>query len=182
MSFSSKSHSKLQQPHCRKKDNFYDSQNDNNTNIYDASFSMQNEKLQWLAMERLDKFLSNDWWTYVNLSAKHLYYEDCPPITFEVYSPPFVSSIAKIASFSEIIPNAEWKPCAIGDAYGPPWSNHWFRLQLQPPKKWIQQCFKKSPANDSLVKPPEIHFRWNSEFSAYQAHNTPYAYLILHCF
>ena len=102
---------------------------------YEAQAFTEHEKLLWITQDRIEKFLTTEGqWRDVNLSQKRFYYS-YEPIKIEVYSPTFKQR----PLFHEIINKnikSNFKPCKIGDKFGPSWSSHWFKLYLNVPKSW----------------------------------------------
>eukprot|EP01083_Nonionella_stella_P076244 207669_1 len=117
---------------------------------FEAAAFTQHEKLLWIARDRTAKFLDNKLWTDANLSKKRLYYEKCPPLSMEVYSPDPAVELRPL--FKTVMNECKFQPCAIGESFGPSWASHWFKLILKPKETW--------DANG------EIHLLWNSNTEA----------------
>lgn len=94
-------------------------------------------------LERAEKFVSSMYFKDVNLRGR-LY--------------PKVQSVISITHFaaSGRIPvneamKQEYKPCSVGQSFGPSWSTHWFRVEIEIPESWIEH---------------EVYFLWNSNSEA----------------
>jgi alpha-mannosidase len=132
-------------------------------------------QLQWITLERLDKFSSNLYWQECNMArSKELcavfqlggQVSQPQGVDLLVRVPPDVDSksiisceiaqdadakVSLYASPSELKTLDSWKPCAIGDSFGPSWSTHWFRVVIRIP-----------PCADGR----ECHLVWDSDSEA----------------
>ncbi|XP_013387197.1 alpha-mannosidase 2C1 isoform X1 [Lingula anatina] len=96
-------------------------------------------------LERIDKFISPIYFTDVNLRGrlyplkteltgiKHHKVPDCARVPYHVAV------------------NGEYEEGKVGGSYGPTWSTHWFRLDIDIPSEWTGQ---------------EVHLIWNSASEA----------------
>jgi len=111
------------------------------------------EKLRWIALERIDKFLSDLYWTDINLSRSRFHTQRAPEaVSLEIYSPSYNREDEGRISFEEAA-SAEYTPIAVGASVGPSWSSHWFRVTLTIP-----------PELKENGQP--LHFLWNSDSEA----------------
>ncbi|KAJ8314849.1 hypothetical protein KUTeg_006999 [Tegillarca granosa] len=94
-------------------------------------------------LERADKFISDTYFTDVNLRSR-LY---GPPVPVECVS--YYSAPDRI-SYKEA-QNGDYKPFKLGMSFGPTWSTHWFRLDIEIPDSWEGE---------------EVHLLWNSHSEA----------------
>lgn len=106
-----------------------------------------NDKLRWIALERLDKFVSSEFFPDVNLN-KEAIYSPLPDatMTLTAYSPygndhktPLPSATARAVrpSFAEMTSATVqplYKPVSVGAVFGPSWSTHWLRVKLSVPQ------------------------------------------------
>ena len=116
---------------------------------YEAQAFTEHEKLLWITQDRLSKFIDDEQqWRDVNMSKNKWYYE-YNKINIKVYSPTFKQR----PLFNEMMKNGKdkFKGCNIGDKFGPSWSSHWFKLELNIPEHWENK---------------EIHLIFNSSSEA----------------
>jgi alpha-mannosidase len=121
------------------------------------------EKLRWIALERLDKFVSSLYWTDVNLSRARCYptawrnarrpdYRRDFGVTLSVWSPPMSGEANHRFRVREALAaSAAYRPCKVGDAFGPSWATHWFRAEIEVPAEFAGR---------------EVHFLWDSDSEA----------------
>ncbi|XP_063601707.1 alpha-mannosidase 2C1-like [Penaeus indicus] len=100
-------------------------------------------------LERLEKYISDTYFTDVNLRGK-LY--------------PFKKNISKIShwrvpggegswqqwSFRQMLTQS-FTPIKVGESFGPTWSTHWFKIEIAIPEAWKGQ---------------PVLFRWKSQSEA----------------
>lgn len=80
---------------------------------------------------------------FKGLLAERLYIETVP-VKISTYVAP-----SRI-SFNEAM-RGDYRLCEIGEHFGPLWSTHWFKIEIQIPENWRGQ---------------EVHFRWDSSSEA----------------
>ncbi|CAJ0861615.1 17620_t:CDS:10 [Entrophospora sp. SA101] len=95
--------------------------------------------IRGITVDRLDKFTSPDYFSDVNLYSQ-LYKNRVNPTTCEgcielaVFSVPDLKRV----TFEEA-KNAHYKPSKLGESFGPSWSTHWFRVNVQIPNNWVNE-------------------------------------------
>ncbi len=57
-------------------------------------------------------------------------YADKAPITLSVYGP------TDRITLTEALKTATFRPAKVGEKFGPPWSTHWFKVEIEVPKAW----------------------------------------------
>ncbi|CAL1528910.1 unnamed protein product [Lymnaea stagnalis] len=90
-------------------------------------------------LERAEKFISNLYFTDVNLRGR-LYREKAPLTSIKHYAAPDRITYQKALE-------GHYEPASIGQSFGPVWSTHWFELVINIPVAWKGQ---------------EVHLLWNS--------------------
>lgn len=73
-----------------------------------------------------------------------------PHISLEVYSVPKNAR----PLFKEAVPTAKWRPTERGESFGPSWTTHWFRIEIQVPAEWAdeeQVIFKWDAGNEGCI-------------------------------
>lgn len=85
-------------------------------------------KLRWIALERLEKFLSREYWTEVNANSDRCL-SPLATVQLEVWTPRGVAR----PSFAQAMRGAEFEPCEVGHVFGPAWSSHWVRVRARVP-------------------------------------------------
>ena len=85
---------------------------------------------------RLKTFLGggyNGQYSTFNLSSKLTLHrlDDVNHVEISVWSPPGLSK----PTFAEAV-RQTYRPTKKGETFGPPWSNHWFRVTLRIPPEW----------------------------------------------
>jgi len=80
-------------------------------------------------LERLEKFMSPIMFTDVNLMGK-LYTEKAPLKRIQHYAAP-----GRI-TYEEAI-NGTYEDTEVGREFGPTWSTHWFRVEIEIPESWV---------------------------------------------
>ncbi|XP_050955778.1 alpha-mannosidase 2C1 isoform X1 [Labeo rohita] len=91
-------------------------------------------------LERAEKFISDIYFTDCNLRGR-LFGDTHPLESISV----FLSE--KRIPYSEAV-QKNFKPCAVGDAFGPTWWTCWFKVVLKIPEAW---------------RGKEVHLRWESD-------------------
>jgi alpha-mannosidase len=86
-----------------------------------------------ITRERLQKFASKD-----QLGSR--IYTSFFPVNLSVYSAPGRISYAHAMQ-------GEYRPAGIGEMFGPPWSTHWYKIEIEIPPEWHDQ---------------EVHLLWDS--------------------
>ncbi|XP_064614713.1 alpha-mannosidase 2C1-like [Liolophura sinensis] len=96
-------------------------------------------------LERCEKFISDElsFFSDVSLYWK-IYPEKSPLKSLTHYSAP-----GRI-TYDEALKGV-YKPAKVGESFGPAWSTHWFRVQIEIPAKWEGK---------------EVHLLWNSHSEA----------------
>jgi alpha-mannosidase len=97
-----------------------------------------------ITLDRLEKFISSEYFTDVNLYGK--LYGERKDVNISVYSVPNGDRI----SYEEAI-KQQYKTTKIGTSFGPSWYTHWFRIEATIPQEW---------------KGKEVHFLWDSDSEA----------------
>jgi len=90
-----------------------------------------------LTRQRLQQFAGTD-------GLRSLVYPKRAPVSLTVYAAP--GRISHAAAMQ-----GDYRPTQIGEAFGPPWSTHWFRVEIDVPREWAGQ---------------EVHFLWDSASEA----------------
>ncbi|KAL7753249.1 Glycoside hydrolase, 38 vacuolar alpha mannosidase [Sorochytrium milnesiophthora] len=95
--------------------------------------------------ERLDKFISGDFFADKNLYSQLFKAKTASSdhVSMQVYSVPD----GKRIPFDEAA-KGEYKPCKLGDSFGPSWSTHWFKITCTIPDEWRGE---------------EVRFIWNAQ-------------------
>ncbi|XP_074773839.1 alpha-mannosidase 2C1 isoform X1 [Athene noctua] len=92
------------------------------------------------ALERVEKFLSETYFTDCNLRGR-LFGDRCPPVSLSCFQTP------RRIPYSEAI-GQEFRPAKVGDSFGPTWETCWFKVELSIPPAWAGR---------------EVHFVWESD-------------------
>ncbi|XP_051484224.1 alpha-mannosidase 2C1 isoform X5 [Apus apus] len=92
------------------------------------------------ALERVEKFLSETYFTDCNLRGR-LFGARCPPAALSCFQTP------RRIPYPEAV-GQEFRPARVGDAFGPTWQTCWFKVELSIPPAWAGQ---------------EVHFVWESD-------------------
>lgn len=106
------------------------------------------KKVQSIYQDRLRIFTSDGQYKQFNLPA---FYDAAVAgegaVSLEVFSVPDMAR----PLFKDVVPVAKWRPAKCGEAFGPSWSTHWFRITVTIPsaEPWTS-------AGDNIV------FRWNA--------------------
>jgi alpha-mannosidase len=87
--------------------------------------------------QRLQQFAGND-------GLRSLIYSQRAPVSLSVYDAPGRISYAEAMQGS-------YRSCEVGEVFGPPWSTHWFRVEISIPPAWSGR---------------EVHFLWDSSSEA----------------
>ncbi|NJM40760.1 MAG: hypothetical protein HC853_08300 [Anaerolineae bacterium] len=66
---------------------------------------------------------------FTNALRDKLYAEKAP-VALSVYGP------TDRITLDEALSQAKFKPAKIGEKFGPPWSTHWFKVEIDVPKAW----------------------------------------------
>ncbi|KAJ8248736.1 hypothetical protein GJAV_G00227180 [Gymnothorax javanicus] len=94
-------------------------------------------------LERAEKFISDVYFTDCNLRGR-LYGETCPLQSLSSFQ------TEKRIQYSEAV-QQNFKPCQVGDSFGPTWWTCWFKVLLSIPETWRGR---------------EVHLRWESDGEA----------------
>ncbi|KAM6060838.1 LOW QUALITY PROTEIN: alpha-mannosidase 2C1 [Theristicus caerulescens] len=92
------------------------------------------------ALERVEKFLSDTYFTDCNLRGR-LLGDRCPPASLSCFQTP------RRILYAEAI-EQEFRPAQVGDSFGPTWETCWFKVELNIPPRWAGR---------------EVHFIWESD-------------------
>ncbi|KAF6023718.1 MAN2C1 [Bugula neritina] len=97
-----------------------------------------------MSLERIDKFISEIYFTDVNLQsrllAKHV-------------APTTLSHFKADGRFDfKLAQCAEYEPVEVGYNFGPIWSSHWFKVNFQVPKDFVS----------GLSEDEEVLFYWDT--------------------
>ncbi|KAM7103654.1 alpha-mannosidase 2C1 [Ciconia maguari] len=92
------------------------------------------------ALERVEKFLSETYFTDCNLRGR-LFGDHCPPVSLSCFQTPWR------IPYDEAI-GQEFRPAKVGDSFGPTWETCWFKVELSIPPAWAGR---------------EVHFVWESD-------------------
>ncbi|KAG2501227.1 hypothetical protein HYH03_001036 [Edaphochlamys debaryana] len=85
-----------------------------------------------ITLGRLDGFLNQGQFADVNLRAE-LWAASCASgVRLEVYSHP---KDVPYPSYDEAV-QMPYRPCRVGDSFGPSWTTHWFRIRACVPAEW----------------------------------------------
>ena len=90
-----------------------------------------------ITRQRLQQFAGVD-------GLRGLVYPRRAPVALTVYAAP------DRISYAEAMRGA-YHPAQVGEVFGPPWSTHWFRVEIDIPREWAGQ---------------EVHFLWDSSSEA----------------
>ncbi len=90
-----------------------------------------------ITRQRLQQFAGEE-------GLRSLVYSRRAPVTLNVYAAPGRIPYAEALRGS-------YHPTQVGEVFGPPWSTHWFRVEIQIPPEWAGQ---------------EVHFLWDSSSEA----------------
>lgn len=85
------------------------------------------EKLRKITIERVEKFLSKDAWTDINLFSKLCKSRSQNAVKLQVYSVPDTDPNYTDKAKLEDIVGQKFEPATVGQAFGPSWSTHWFK-------------------------------------------------------
>eukprot|EP01132_Coremiostelium_polycephalum_P011168 gene11168-13684_t len=97
-----------------------------------------------ITIERIEKFLSDTYFTEVNLYGK-VY-----PLRSKTAVSLIVSERCDRISYKDAM-NLNYKSCEVGDSFGPSWATYWFKVQVEVPKDWTNKL---------------VYFIWNSNSEA----------------
>ncbi|KAM6351086.1 alpha-mannosidase 2C1 isoform 1-T1 [Alca torda] len=92
------------------------------------------------ALERVEKFLSETYFTDCNLRGR-LFGDRCLPASLSCFQTP------RRISYDEAV-RQEFTPAKVGDSFGPTWETCWFKVELSIPLAWAGR---------------EVHFIWESD-------------------
>ncbi|XP_061205988.1 alpha-mannosidase 2C1 [Neopsephotus bourkii] len=92
------------------------------------------------ALERVEKFLSETYFTDCNLRGR-LFGDRCPPVSLSCFQTP------RRIPYDEAV-KQEFRPAQVGDSFGPTWETCWFKVELSIPPAWTGR---------------EVHFVWESD-------------------
>jgi alpha-mannosidase len=85
------------------------------------------EKLRKITIERVEKFLSKDAWTDINLFSKLYKHRSQDAVKLQVYSVPDTDPNFTDKAKLEDVVGQTFVPANVGQAFGPSWSTHWFK-------------------------------------------------------
>ncbi|XP_064578400.1 alpha-mannosidase 2C1 isoform X2 [Zonotrichia leucophrys gambelii] len=92
------------------------------------------------ALERVEKFLSDTYFTDCNLRGR-LFGDRCPPASLSCFQTrrriPYQEAVAQ-----------QFGPAQVGESFGPTWETCWFKVELSIPPAWAGR---------------EVHFVWESD-------------------
>lgn len=110
------------------------------------------KKVQSIYENRLRLFTATG--EYEKLNLPHFYDRHVAGtsanVKLEVYSVPNL----KRPLFKDAIAAAKWRPTEKGESFGPSWSTHWFRVNIQVPKEWKDAdsvVFRWDLGNEGLI-------------------------------
>jgi alpha-mannosidase len=83
-----------------------------------------------IVKDRSNKFTSKDYFPDVNLLSS-LTIDESECINLMCFKVPNLQR----PSFNDVMQQAKWEPCNVGDAFGPSWATVWFKLTLSLPVK-----------------------------------------------
>ncbi|CAH2273484.1 alpha-mannosidase 2C1 [Pelobates cultripes] len=106
--------------------------------IHSASYLVQ--KNRRTTLERVEKFISDQYFTDCNLRGK-LFGEKCPLDSISCYL------TEKRIPYKDAI-TQEFQETQVGKSFGPTWWTCWFKVQLSIPKNWLGK---------------EVHLVWESD-------------------
>uniref|UniRef100_A0A8C3DCS8 Alpha-mannosidase 2C1 n=1 Tax=Corvus moneduloides TaxID=1196302 RepID=A0A8C3DCS8_CORMO len=92
------------------------------------------------ALERVEKFLSDTYFTDCNLRGR-LFGDRCPPASLSYFQTP------RRIPYEEAVVQ-EFRPAQVGESFGPTWETCWFKVELSIPLAWAGR---------------EVHFVWESD-------------------
>ncbi|XP_061856666.1 alpha-mannosidase 2C1 isoform X1 [Colius striatus] len=92
------------------------------------------------ALERVEKFLSQTYFTDCNLRGR-LFGDRCPPTSVSCFQTP------RRIPYEEAV-GQDFRPAKPGDSFGPTWETCWFKVELSIPMAWAGR---------------EVHFVWESD-------------------
>ncbi|XP_053810611.1 alpha-mannosidase 2C1 isoform X1 [Vidua chalybeata] len=92
------------------------------------------------ALERVEKFLSDTYFTDCNLRGR-LFGDRCPLASLSYFHTP------RRIPYEEAVVQ-EFGPAQVGEAFGPTWETCWFKVELSIPPAWAGR---------------EVHFVWESD-------------------
>ncbi|KAM8804642.1 alpha-mannosidase 2C1 [Eudromia elegans] len=95
------------------------------------------------ALERVEKFLSESYFTDCNLRGR-LFAERCPAAALSCFQTP------RRVPYAEAV-GQQFRTVQVGDTFGPTWETCWFRVELCVPPAWAGR---------------EVHFVWESDGEA----------------
>ncbi|KAL4232509.1 hypothetical protein ACF0H5_007201 [Mactra antiquata] len=96
-------------------------------------------------LERAEKFISNLYFTDVNLYGR-LYPKQCEASMITHWAAP----LNVYTSYEEAV-KQKFAPVEVGQSFGPTWGTHWFHVTVNVPLEWIGE---------------EVRLRWNSSSEA----------------
>lgn len=85
------------------------------------------EKLRKITIERVEKFLSKEAWTDINLFSKLYKCRNQSAVKLQVYSVPDTDPNFTDKVKEADVLNQNFVPASIGQSFGPEWATHWFR-------------------------------------------------------
>uniref|UniRef100_A0A803V1V9 alpha-mannosidase n=1 Tax=Ficedula albicollis TaxID=59894 RepID=A0A803V1V9_FICAL len=92
------------------------------------------------ALERVEKFISDTYFTDCNLRGR-LFGDRCPPASLSYFQTP------RRIPYGEAVVQ-EFGPAQVGESFGPTWETCWFKVELSIPPAWAGR---------------EVHFVWESD-------------------
>lgn len=88
------------------------------------------EKMRKITIERVEKFLSKNEWTDINLLSKIYGPVSSEAVKLQVWSVPNTEpNHTDKVSYAEMLqqPESSFSPAKLGWTYGPEWSTHWLK-------------------------------------------------------
>lgn len=85
-----------------------------------------------ITLGRFDGFVSDGMFSDVNLRHDMYLGRDSSCVQLEVYNVPPGSPHP---TYDDVI-HQQFVPCQVGDAFGPSWSTHWFKVTMKVPDQW----------------------------------------------
>ncbi|OPJ70121.1 alpha-mannosidase 2C1 [Patagioenas fasciata monilis] len=102
--------------------------------------SMAAPKHRRTALERVEKFISETYFTDCNLRGR-LFGDRCPPASLSCFQ------TSRRIPYDEAV-GQKFSPAKVGDSFGPTWETCWFKVELSIPPAWAGR---------------EVHFVWESD-------------------
>eukprot|EP01133_Synstelium_polycarpum_P019352 gene19353-23170_t len=97
-----------------------------------------------IVVERIEKFISETYFTDVNIRGKIYPQKDATAVTLQV------SPQCDRIEYKDAL-NLSYEPCQVGRSFGPSWATYWFKVHVAVP---------------ASMKGKEVHLLWNSSSEA----------------